>query len=145
MASRTPSHFESPAAQEVDYLVRRKLRRPRSPNRYLDEFSLVRQVEFRGGQIKTDCFLNVPARFRFRFPRGRAAWKLRAHDLITLSLRIVFEHHSDFTKLVYAARGPVGARPFVATHEEGLEIFDSFVQQFASQALEFALRASSLS
>jgi hypothetical protein len=40
---------------------------PRSPNRYLDEFRVLGQVDFGRRKIEPDRFLYNSARFRFSF------------------------------------------------------------------------------
>jgi hypothetical protein len=40
---------------------------PRSPNRYLDEFRVLRQVDFGRRKIEPDRFFYILARFRFLF------------------------------------------------------------------------------
>lgn len=47
---------------------------PRSPNHYLNELGMFRQVEVGWRQVQADRFLNIQARFHLRFTGRSAAW-----------------------------------------------------------------------
>src|ERR1035441_10011263 len=67
---------------------------PRSPNRHLDQFRVLRQFEIGRLQIQFNGFPDVGARFLLGFASRRAAGEFGAHRRVVAGLGIVFQNDS---------------------------------------------------
>ena len=68
---------------------------PRSPNRHLDQFRVLRQFEIGGLEVQFNGFSDVCARFLLGFACGRATGEFGAHRRVVAGLGIVFQNDSE--------------------------------------------------
>lgn len=69
---------------------------PRLPNHHLDEFGIVRQVNFGRGKIESNGILDIAACFCFRITGRSAPRQFGADRRPTLGDGIMFEHDTKF-------------------------------------------------
>ena len=68
---------------------------PRSPNRHLDQFRVLRQFEIGGLQIQFNGFSNVGAGLLLGFASGRATGEFGAYRRVVAGLGIMFQNDSE--------------------------------------------------
>jgi hypothetical protein len=73
---------------------------PRSTNRDLGECCVFRQIEVRGLEVESDCFLDVGAGFGFGVPSGGAAGEFGTNGRPSFDDGVEFEHDAEFHDLI---------------------------------------------
>ena len=68
---------------------------PRSPNRHLDQFRIVGQVDVGGRKIQRNGFADIRSGFLLRVTGGRASAKFRADSRVTPRDRIKLQNDSE--------------------------------------------------
>jgi len=96
---------EAVALEHRDHVIWVNRGVPRSPNRYLDEFSVRWQVQIAGGEVQADCFRDALSRFFLRGPGRSTSRQLGTDGGPALRLGIVFEDHAELHDHSISGRG----------------------------------------
>ena len=68
---------------------------PRSPNRHLGQFRILRQVDVARRKVELNSFSDVRAGFRLGFTSRRTAGEFGAHRRVVTGLGILFQDDSE--------------------------------------------------